>query len=407
MPTYLRLSCILPSYRSSLIALGVLGCCLPAFAELSQTHHYTILSAQDNANLPNDLSNASLPVADLPSVEPAINTDNPQTITDSNHTTKTKDQQATHPSSDDTPIDDTPIYNPPIYDTWLDDTRDDTKKWLNHTAYHIDDWFGTPNPDKPASASLRVMIDVHHDRYDGTSIEPRIRGRLKLPTLENRLSIIIGDDSLDNQRNTIGTANAPSDKPRIDGYDRQQSKENNSSLALRFSDWWQKRGVALDTDIGVRSGDDVYLRVGGQVPWKWQGLSGTLEQIYRYGSKSEHYARASHTLHLVKSPHRLLNNHTYTEYTQHSGEDILIGNSLYQTHFYPSFLGTKTLSYGINVTGKPSDGQTINSYGPFVHYRQPIWREWLFLQGEISYYNDKLENKDHHLASFMRIELRF
>ena len=49
----------------------------------------------------------------------------------------------------------------------------------------IDNWFGEVDPQKPASATIRVMIDNYWNEYDNFEIKPRIRGKIKLPTLEN------------------------------------------------------------------------------------------------------------------------------------------------------------------------------------------------------------------------------
>lgn len=147
--------------------------------------------------------------------------------------------------------------------TWLDDTRDDAKNWLNHTAQHVDGWFGVSDLDEPAHASIRLMLDTHYNEYDGTTVKPRIRGRIKLPTLENRLSVMIGDDKLDlehgggihNDGRAITYGN--------NAFNRRQNREDNTSLALRWSKFQNDIGVDTDADIGLRS-DDLYLKLHAQ-----------------------------------------------------------------------------------------------------------------------------------------------
>ena len=34
-------------------------------------------------------------------------------------------------------------------------------------------------------------MDTTWNKYDGIKIKPRVRGRIKLPTLENRLSLVL------------------------------------------------------------------------------------------------------------------------------------------------------------------------------------------------------------------------
>ena len=49
----------------------------------------------------------------------------------------------------------------------------------------------------------------------------------------------------------------------------------------------------------------------------------------------------------------------------------------------------------------------VNQYGPFVTWRQPILRKWLFIQPELNYYNNREENRKHSLGAFLRLEAIF
>ena len=81
--------------------------------------------------------------------------------------------------------------------TWLDRNQLKVRDWADHTSHKIDNWFGETDPEKPASATLRVIVDNSWNKHDGYEIKPRIRGKIKLPTLERKLSLVFGDDSLD------------------------------------------------------------------------------------------------------------------------------------------------------------------------------------------------------------------
>ena len=92
--------------------------------------------------------------------------------------------------------------------TWADRQQKSIRNWADRTAHKMDDWFGETNPEQPASATLRVIVDNRWNKHDDYDIKPRIRGRIKLPTLENRLSVVFGDDSLDNEiQNNIAITN--------------------------------------------------------------------------------------------------------------------------------------------------------------------------------------------------------
>ena len=46
----------------------------------------------------------------------------------------------------------------------------------------------------------------------------------------------------------------------------------------------------------------------------------------------------------------------------------------------------------IKVVAKKAD---LDVYGPFINWRQPIWKEWLFIQPELHFYNSKKQQSGH------------
>ncbi|WP_294035483.1 hypothetical protein [uncultured Moraxella sp.] len=293
--------------------------------------------------------------------------------------------------------------------TWVDKKHAQTKDWLGRTADSVDGWFGKQNPKDPARLSLRVMMDTTWNEYDGTSIKPRIRAKVKLPTLEDRLSIMIGDDTLDYEQTGEGVhnderVNTPYEKDKR--FDSRQTREDNSSLAVRWSKF--RKNTGIDVDVGLRS-DDLFVRARYKKDWQFANdYFARFEQMYRYGSQSEHTALTTFTVGQPQSDTRTIANRTRLYYTHDGDEDIEWGNSLYQEHLWPSRLGERTLSYGIYTGGNIEDKQAhLNTYGPYVSYRQPVWRDWLFLQGDASYYNNKTEDRDHHVSLFGRVEVVF
>ncbi|MDO4440936.1 MAG: hypothetical protein Q4B81_02005 [Moraxella sp.] len=292
--------------------------------------------------------------------------------------------------------------------TWLDNKRYNAKDYLNKAAHHMDKWFGKTDPSDPAHASLRIMTDVHWNEYDGTTIKPRVRGKLKLPTLENRLSVVFGDDDLDSD-NAGGIHNDERAVIRTERrFDRRQSRQENSSLGLRWSRFQENKNIETDVDLGVRS-DDIYLKMRAGKRWELpKDVNAYVEQMYRYGSKSEHYALTTLEFSQPQSSSRTLINRTHLHYTHKDTEHLNWANSLYQQHYWQAKHGQREFSYGIYAGGDIEDKKAnLNIYGPYVSYRQPVWREWLFLQGDVSYYNNKSENKDHHLGVFGRVEMVF
>ena len=311
-----------------------------------------------------------------------------------------------------------PIQLVPEAQGWTDERREDVQDQLHEWAHKMDGWFGEPDPKEPAKASLRVVLDTRwtNDPKTGSdvTVEPRIRGRLQLPVLERRLSLIIGDEDLDDdtflkQGTTGDTYQAINNGDRL--IDSRKTREDNASIALRWSRFndeiEEQLGVKTDVDVGVRSIDDPYVKVSIDKDWyEGKNLDISTDSFYRYGLDSEHYAKGALDLQYGKSDNRFINNRTTVRYRNEDNDERKDwDNDLRQVHY----LGhEKQLSYGVSASGYfESDKSGVNSYGPAVSYRQPIWREWLYVQTELNYYNDKDEDKDHYPSALVRMEALF
>ncbi|HBO38626.1 MAG TPA: hypothetical protein DD638_08160, partial [Pasteurellaceae bacterium] len=244
--------------------------------------------------------------------------------------------------------------------------------------------------------------------YDKFSAKPRVRGKIRLPALKKHLSLVFGDEDLDNEarnKNHIGNVyNKPLDSNKR--YDTRQARDDNASIGLRWSDTIKRLGIDTDLDLGVRSGADVYVRFKASKEWQISDeFSTRLEQIYRYGSNSKHYARTNFENKYRDTENTFIANHLHLQYEHDIDEDISWGNSFYREH---NFEGYKRLNYGIYVGGDLDNKKfDINQYGPFISWRQPIWRKWLFIQPELNYYNNREEDRKHTLGAFLRLEAIF
>ncbi len=290
---------------------------------------------------------------------------------------------------------------------WADRKQKSIRHWADRTANRIDGWFGKTNPEKPAKATLRVILDNDWDRHDGYELKPRIRGKIDLPTLENKLSVVFGDDSLDNEiDNNIAIINEnPSGDPDKE-VDSKRIRDDNSSIALRWSQLSKNLPFELDADLGLRSGDDIYARLKAKKDWDLGGdFFVHAEQIYRYGIDSENYLRTNLELTHARPNQAFLSNQFYLTYADEQEDDLTWDNRTYRQHQF--FQGNR-FNYGMYVGGYVNNNDTrMNSWGPFVSWRQPVLREWFFVQGDLNYYNDDREDRSHYARALVRLEAIF
>ena len=299
---------------------------------------------------------------------------------------------------------------PRIEDTaersWVDQKHWSMRDWVDQKAHQIDDWFGDTNPEDPASATLRILIDQRWDKHYGYEVRPRLRGKIELPTLEKRWSIVFGDDSLDNQLSN--QVNISNEHGLLDdkSFDSSQTRDENSSLALRFSDWGKQVPFDTDIDVGIRSGDDLYVRLKAEKDWQLaHDFELHLEQIYRYGIDSEHYLRTNvEFLHQAPDRARISNQFSLI-HANASQDDLNWSNHLFRQHHF--FQGNR-LNYGVYSGGfYAQDKLRLNQWGPFVSWRQPLLREWFYVQADLNYYNRHRDGYSHYLHGLLRLEVLF
>ena len=291
--------------------------------------------------------------------------------------------------------------------TWVDRKQFQIRSWADDTSHKIDNWFGETDSEKPASATLRVIVDNSWNKYDGYEIKPRIRGRIKLPTLERQLSLVFGDDSLDNELdNNVAITNENPGNSNDKTLDRQQTRENNSSFALRWSEFSKYIPFKTDLDLVLRSGDDIYLRLKASKDWKLENdFSFHAEQIYRYGIDSKNYLRTNLELTHARPNQAFLSNQLNLTYSDNQDDDLTWDNSLFRQH---QFFHENSFSYGLYTGGFLNNKDLrLNSWGPFISWRQPLWREWFYVQGNLNYMNDHRDDRSHFISTSIRFEALF
>lgn len=300
---------------------------------------------------------------------------------------------------------------PPSHETennsWADRKQKALTTWTDTTAKKIDDWFGEVDPQRPASATLRVLLDSTWNKYDDYDIEPRIRGKIRLPTLERKLSVVFGDDSLDNEmesNSTIRSENLSHSSDKT--IDSKRTRESNSSLAIRWSELSQKLPFDTDVDLGLRSGDDLYLRLKASKDWQLDNdFQLHAEQIYRYGIDSKNYFRTNLELAHMRSNHPILANQVNLTYADAQEDDLTWDNYTFRQH---QFFHGNRFSYGVYTGGYLNARDLrLNSWGPYVSWRQPFLREWFYIQGDLNYFNDQREDRQHFASAALRLEALF
>lgn len=298
-------------------------------------------------------------------------------------------------------------------DDWVEKQQGNISGSLDKTAKKMDNWFGKTDPNEPATASLQVIVDTDWNETDGTHSNIRLRGRVKLPTLERKLSVVFGDDRLEDRssrKNRYSPLPNPQTQSGINNLDsfstlKQENREN-SSLAVRWSDFSDKLPFETDFDVGIRLHGNVFARLKASKDWQLTDNSKLFtEQTYRYSKRDKNEFFSYWEWQYRQDKNTDISTPTNIEYHENYDDDLNWNTSLLQTHYYSN---QRKLSYGLYADGFVNDNQAeVNRTGAIVSWRQPIWREWLFLQTDVDYLDDKRENRDHEFGGLVRLEMLF
>lgn len=293
---------------------------------------------------------------------------------------------------------------------WLDNSHQSVQTTLQSNADKMNRWFGTPKENQPASAELRILIDNYWNKYEGYSIKPRLRGKIQLPTLRERIHLVFGDEDIDDELNSGGNIAPKVGKVTTQAkrFDTQQTRRDNSSVGLQWLLPKPDDQIQFKLGLGARSNGDLYTKIKADKVWYYgSSYRARATVLYRYGIKSEHYVQNSLELNYAPTDQVVNSQQINLTYRHHDGEENWTwDDTVSRKHF---FADQSWFSYGVYLGGKIADAGdfTLDTYGPFVSLRSNIYRNWLFIQPEITYYNNKDAGREHHLATMIRLEAQF
>lgn len=290
--------------------------------------------------------------------------------------------------------------------SWVDEKHTGLNSLIDESAIEINSWFESDAQTKSAYGSLRLILDQAYSETDGYQTKVRVRGKLKLPALEDKVSLVFGDDRLDDELgNQVDPAN-----PVLDDTQRsltlKQTREENNSVALRISALTDKLPFDSDVDVGLRSGDDPYVRLkldrSFELP---EDFNFYAAQIYRYGAQSGEYLQTN--LELAHAPPglALIADQFKITSSDEESDDMRLSNRLFRQH---QFFKNHRFQYGLYQGAYVDSGDAkLNAYGPYTSWRQPLLREWFFVQADLNYFNNKREELNHEPSGLLRLEALF
>jgi hypothetical protein len=243
----------------------------------------------------------------------------------------------------------------------------------------MDNFFGVRRSDlEAARSSLRLRGEVQWDEDDGTGTGFKVRGKLYLPRISERLSLIFADEDL----------NDDSETQELDNLARDSKDENSVALQYNLQD---KVGSRLDFNLGVRSGLEpkASVRYRYERPLYQKYLTRFSEEIFvrageGFGTITRYDVdRAMSNNRLVRVANRV----KWSEETE--GVDWGVKLSLSRR-----LEADQAISYFTFANGETRPNELTTSYGLGMLYRMNFARPWLFAEFEPVYLWRRNEPED-------------
>lgn len=158
--------------------------------------------------------------------------------------------------------------------------------------------------------------------------------------------------------------------------------------------------------LGSNSTSDVYIQLSTGKSWPlFADWNLETNQTFRYGAQSKNYAETDFNFSQKSNSAELMANQLSVIKTYESqynwNDKLFMKKNLWLNH---------ELTYGLYTSGiynKDTKELELQSWGPYLGWRLPLWRTWLYLNNDISYYKDTTTTKGYSFNINLQIEAIF
>ncbi|WP_151823015.1 selenocysteine synthase [Acinetobacter oleivorans] len=221
-------------------------------------------------------------------------------------------------------------------------------------------------------------------------------------TLIQELMAVFGNDTLWKR------ATQPEQTYKAFGKKKKKNSSAQVSTTNPLSASWATISTWMpfenNLDLGSNSENDVYVQFLAKKKWNLRhNISLDTEQVFRYGSTSRNYTETTLNLTQKMQDNTLFANKFNVNKSEN--EDYSWGNWTFQQY---QFLKDNHLTYGVYSGGVYTKNDIrLNSWGPYISWRQPVWRNWLFMQNDLNFFNHIDDDSKHQLSVQMNLEANF
>ncbi|WP_151988922.1 selenocysteine synthase [Acinetobacter oleivorans] len=251
--------------------------------------------------------------------------------------------------------------------------------------------------------------------YSSTSFTKVKRQSLSLSPCEIETNNALSDDTLIQELMAVfgndtlwKRATQPEQTYKAFGKKKKKTSSTQVSTTNPLSASWATISTWMpfenNLNLGSNSENDVYVQFLAKKKWNLRhNISLDTEQVFRYGSTSRNYTETTLNLTQKMQDNTLFANKFNVNKSEN--EDYSWGNWTFQQY---QFLKDNHLTYGVYSGGVYTKNDIrLNSWGPYISWRQPVWRNWLFMQNDLNFFNHIDDDSKHQLSVQMNLEANF
>ena len=268
-----------------------------------------------------------------------------------------------------TPSDSTPPESTPAPPNWLDDSHAYVSNSTDQLAGWIDSFFYVPRADfESAYTSLRLTFENEWEENKGNDANIKLRGKVFLPQINKRLSLVFTDaegDEADEERGITALDNG--NKSTQVGF-QYKAKEKPYSRT--------------DYRVGLRSSGKIKAeaRYRYTVPTTGKYINRFTESLHFVDGEG-FGVRSRYELDRSLDQDRLLRWGNNLKFAEDSNgvewsTQLMLGKRLNDKSAISYFIGTK---------GETRPEYLTTAYGFGLRYRKSFYRPWLFYELEPAY----------------------
>ncbi|ARD30360.1 selenocysteine synthase [Acinetobacter lactucae] len=252
----------------------------------------------------------------------------------------------------------------------------------------------------PYSSTSFVQVKRQSFSYSPCEVEPN--NTLSDANLIQELMAVFGNDTLWKR------ATQPEQTYKALGKKNKKNSSTQVSVINPLSASWATISTWMpfenDLDLGSNSDSDIYVQFLAKKKWNLRhNISIDTEQIFRYGSTSRNYSETTLNLTQKMQDNTLFANKFNVNKSEN--EDYNWGNWTFQQF---EFVKDNSLTYGVYSGGVYTKNDIrLNSWGPYISWRQPVWRDWIFMQNDLNFFNHLDDDSKHQLSVQMNLEANF